>query len=306
MRPRQEDLGPARFLAHVVDIGAHAFLRLEHFARDRFVAAQNGFRAAQIDRDVAEFDALDQTVDDLADAVLVLVELAQTLGLAHALDDHLLGGLCGDAAEIDRRQRIGQIIADLGVGVLALGDFERDFGRVVGHRIGDEAISQQLHFAVVAVDMRADIVLDAVFGAAGLLDGLLHRLENLLAVDALLAGHRVGDLEHFDAVIGGRTFHHSSLRRLDGGSSGGGFFGARRGDEFVGKQQLGARDFGERQSCGPFLRFDAHGVALAAAEAAGETLAPLDGEFGLDARFVALEAVRNRRRASAGGRCRGS
>ena len=39
-------------------------------------------------------------LDDLADAVLVLVVLALALGLAHLLHDDLLGVLRGDAAEI--------------------------------------------------------------------------------------------------------------------------------------------------------------------------------------------------------------
>ena len=55
--------------------------------------------------DVAELDALDDAVDDLADAVLEFVVLALALGIAHLLHDHLLGVLGGDAAEIDRRQR---------------------------------------------------------------------------------------------------------------------------------------------------------------------------------------------------------
>ena len=76
--------------------------------------------AAEIDDDVAVFDALDDAVDDLADAVLVLVVLALALGVAHLLHDDLLGVLRGDAAEIDRRQRLGDEIADLGVGVAAL------------------------------------------------------------------------------------------------------------------------------------------------------------------------------------------
>ena len=60
-------------------------------------------------------------VDDLADAVLVLVELALALGLAHLLHDDLLGVLRGDAAEIERRQRLGDEVADLGLRIALLG-----------------------------------------------------------------------------------------------------------------------------------------------------------------------------------------
>ena len=118
-RAREEDLRAALLAAHVVDVGADAVAVAEVLARDHLVAADDAFGAAEIDDDVAVFDALDGAVDDLADAVLVLVVLALALGLAHLLHDDLLGGLRGDAAEIERRQGLGDEVADLGVGVAA-------------------------------------------------------------------------------------------------------------------------------------------------------------------------------------------
>ena len=115
MRARQEDLRPARFAAHVVDIGADAVAGAEHLARDQFVAPHHRFAAgaAEIDDDIAVFDALDLAVDDLADAILVHVILLVALGLANLLHQHLLGGLRGNAAEIEGRQRFGDPVADL-------------------------------------------------------------------------------------------------------------------------------------------------------------------------------------------------
>ena len=121
MGARQEDLRAALLAAHVVDIGADAVAILEVLARDQLVAADDRLAAAEVDDDVAVFDALDGAVDDLADAVLVFVELAVALGLAHLLHDHLLGRLRGDAAEIHRRQRLGDEVAELGVGVALAG-----------------------------------------------------------------------------------------------------------------------------------------------------------------------------------------
>src|SRR6185312_14726023 len=97
----------------VVDIGADAIAIAVHFARDQFVAADNGFAPAEIDDDVAVFDALDRTVDDLADARLIFLEHAVALGVAHLLDDDLLSRLRRDAAEFDRRQRLGEEVAEL-------------------------------------------------------------------------------------------------------------------------------------------------------------------------------------------------
>ena len=107
MGARQEDLRPALLAAHVIDIGADAVAGAEGLARQRFVAPHDAFAAAEIDDHVAIFDALDRAMHDLADAVLVFVIHALALGIAHLLHDHLLGVLRRDAAEFDRRQRLG-------------------------------------------------------------------------------------------------------------------------------------------------------------------------------------------------------
>ena len=54
-------------------------------------------------------------------AVLVLVEDDVALGLADALDDHLLRGLRDDAAEARRVDLHADLVADLRVGVVRLG-----------------------------------------------------------------------------------------------------------------------------------------------------------------------------------------
>ena len=82
-------------------------------ARQHLVAADDRFAAAEIDHDVAVFHALDDAVDDVADAILVFLILPVALGLAHLLHDHLLGRLRGDAAVFQRRQRVGDGVADL-------------------------------------------------------------------------------------------------------------------------------------------------------------------------------------------------
>ena len=128
MGARQENLRAALLAADVVDVGADAVAVAEVFARDQLVAAHDALAAAEIDDDVAVLDALDLAVDDLADAVLELLVLAVALGLAHLLDDDLLGRLGGDAAEIHRRQRLGDEVADLGGRVLRARVLERNLG----------------------------------------------------------------------------------------------------------------------------------------------------------------------------------
>ena len=245
---RQENLRAARLLADVVDIGAHPLALAEAFARQQLVAAQHRLGAAEIDDDVAELDPLDEPVDDLADAVLELVELPLALGVADLLDDDLLCRLRGDAAKIDRRQRVGDEIADLGLGVQPLRLRERDLRRLVLDRVDHLAKPQQPDLAVAAVDLGADVVFLAVFGAAGLLDRLLHRLQDFVAVDALVARDGIGDLQQFRAGVGDGAFHGVlEFRASVGLGPRRGLRLARRSDQIVGEDELCPRDVGERQ-----------------------------------------------------------
>src|SRR5262245_4763890 len=93
MRARQKYLRPARLAAYVVDESADAVAVAERFSRQHFVSTHDRLAAAEIDDHVAVFDPLDDAVDDIGNAVLVLLILAVALGLAHLLHDHLLGRL---------------------------------------------------------------------------------------------------------------------------------------------------------------------------------------------------------------------
>src|SRR5262249_53077210 len=211
MRARQEDLRPARLLAHALPERTHAVAVAEGLARQQLVAPQHGLSATEIDADVSELDALDQAVDDLALAVLVLVELTLALGLAHLLHDHLLGRLGGDAAKIDGRQLVDDELAGLDLRVEPLRHRQRQLRRLVLDRLHRLAIAHQTDLAVLAIDARADVVLVPVFRATGLLDGLLHRFQHLVALDALLAGDGIGHLEQLEPGNGNGRVHHYLL-----------------------------------------------------------------------------------------------
>src|SRR3546814_16209398 len=87
------------------------------------------------DDDMAEFDALDDAGDDLSDAILEFLELALALGVADLLEDDLLRGLRLDAAELDRRQRIDDIIADDRARLELLRLLDRDLLEIIVHRL---------------------------------------------------------------------------------------------------------------------------------------------------------------------------
>ena len=202
MAARQENLRPARFAAHVVDIGADAVAGAEAFARDHLVAAHHAFGAAQIDHDGTEFRALDDAVDDFADAVLVFLVLALALGVAHLLHDHLLGVLRVDAVEIDRRQGFGDDVAHLRGGIARARIGQLNLDLVVLDQLHDVQIARDMGLARLGVDLDLDVVLAAVMGLGGALHRLFHRVQHDRFVDRLVARDRIGDLQKFEPVCG--------------------------------------------------------------------------------------------------------
>src|SRR4029077_3745864 len=99
VRARQDDLRAARALVDVDDERHDAVARAVRLTRHLVAHGQHGLGAAQVDDDVAALEPPHDARDELALAVLVLVEDVLALGLADALHDHLLGRLRGDASE---------------------------------------------------------------------------------------------------------------------------------------------------------------------------------------------------------------
>ena len=116
------------------------------------------------------------------------------LGLAHLLHDDLLGRLRGNAPIFERRQRIGDGVADLRGGVTPAGVIEADLGRRVLHGIDHQHVARQMKFAALGVDLGADLGLAAIAGAGGLGDGVFHGAQHDAPIDRLFAGNRLGDL----------------------------------------------------------------------------------------------------------------
>ena len=217
----QHDLRAFGLAADVIDVRADTIADVEHFARDGLVAADNALAAAQIDDDVAVFDALDDAVDDFADAILVLFVLTLTLGLADLSGDDLTGHLGLDAAQLEGRQLFFVGLADKGV-LVGLQRVRQGHQRVGVHRFfeivadrildhGDHPLG--VHLAGGQVDLDADVMLGAVAAAGGLLHGLLDGLDDHLLFDRLFARDGVGDLQKFEAVGGNAGGHGTSPLR---------------------------------------------------------------------------------------------
>ncbi len=279
----QEDLRPALLAAHVVNESAHPVALVERFAGQHLVAPQQRLGAAQVDHDVAVLDALDEAVDDFALAVLVLVVLTLALGLAHPLHDHLLGGLRGDAAKVDRRQRLGQEVSGLGFGIALARLVDDDLGERVLDQLDDLEASHQANVAGLAIDFGANVVLLAVLALAGVLYGLFHGLENGVAVDAFLARHGVGNLQHL-RLAGAESWF--GLHFVLHPSS---FVGRR--DQPVGEHELGGDDLVQRYLRLAVVEGNAHAVAVHPHQPTAKSLAPVDRAARLDLRLVAGEPL---------------
>ena len=189
--PRQDDLRALRGLVDVDHVGADAVVRAVGLARHLLAQRQDGLGASEVDDDRALLEAPDDAVDDLALAILVLLEDVVALGLADPLDDHLLGRLREDAPEARGVDLHADLVAELGLGIEAVRLLERDLGGRVGDGFDHLAEFEELDLSEILVVAGLDLALLALRAPCGLLHGLLDRADDLLAVDSLVLGDLV-------------------------------------------------------------------------------------------------------------------
>ena len=115
-------------LQHLDDGHPHAVAGLVGLGPALLLAGQHGLGPAQVDDEVAHLLALDDAVHDLAHAARVLGEDVVALGLAHLLEDDLLRGLGGDAAQDVGGLGELDLLAHLGLGDELLRLLEGDLG----------------------------------------------------------------------------------------------------------------------------------------------------------------------------------
>ena len=94
------DLWALRGLADLDDVGLEAGTVVVALVGDLLRLRQERLDLAEVEQGVAVVGLLDDAGDDVALSAGVLVVLHVPLDLTDPLHDHLLGGLCGDAAEV--------------------------------------------------------------------------------------------------------------------------------------------------------------------------------------------------------------
>src|SRR5690606_16888076 len=169
-------------------------------ARNGLFARQQGFGVvAQIHHAAVTGDLLHGTGDDFPDLAAVGVHHLRPLGLAHLLHDDLLGGLRGDAPELDGLDRLLDDVADLGIRLALAGLLDSQLGRRIDQiiRIDHLPATEGFVVAVLAVDgdPQLDFFLIALLGGGG--QSQLQRFENHTGRYALLVGYRLNHQQYF-------------------------------------------------------------------------------------------------------------
>ena len=146
----------------------------------------------EVDDDRALLEAADDPVHDLALAIAVLVEDVVALGVAQALDDHLLRGLGEDAAEVRGVELDADLVAGLDLGIVVaarLGD--QDLGVRIRDLFDDLAELEELDLADLVVVTGLDLLVLAEAPARGLAHRLFEGARDLLGIDALVLGNLI-------------------------------------------------------------------------------------------------------------------
>ena len=159
-----------------------------------------GLGLAEIDDDVLPFLPLDGGVDDLAHATDVLVVNRVALGLADLLKDDLLGKLRRNAAQNVGRFIGAQLAAHLSVGIDSPSVFHRDLQVGIFHqlrRLHDALHRIGANLAGFLVQFGAQGFLGLVVLARGDNNGIFHRADHDLGINALLPAQRVDYVVEF-------------------------------------------------------------------------------------------------------------
>jgi len=161
MSPGEHDLRPLARELDVDDEGTDTVALAVALARDLLLLRQNGIGASEVHDDVLALEALHDARKELALPILELVENDGPFGLAHLLDDILLGSLRGDPTKFLLRELRQQLVTDLGLRVeLFLGILHRHLIRGIRDLVDDGFDLEELDLADVRVELRLDLMLE--------------------------------------------------------------------------------------------------------------------------------------------------
>ena len=158
MGPREQDLRALDPLLDLEHVGPDAVARIVALAGDLLALHEHRLGLADLDDHVPLLDAVDDAPDDPPFLVDELRVDGVALGVAHPLQDHLLGRLGGDATELLRGQLHLELVLELGLAVELARLVEADLELLVGDRLHDLLPGEDAEVARVAVELHPDIV----------------------------------------------------------------------------------------------------------------------------------------------------
>ncbi len=235
----ENDLGPRALAVDLLDVRDDAVTGAVGLARGLLAVWEHRLGATEVDDDVvAALEAANDAANELALAVLVLVVDEISLGIAEALDEHLLRGLRGDAPELralhldledlaelfvlltsplevlrEVEDLEAELLAELRLEARLLRLVEGDLARGLGDLgLDDRHVHEEVDLAGLVGELRFELAVLAERVLRGLEDGLFHRLHEDLAVDALFLGDRVDHRRERDVAARRslRSVHHRS------------------------------------------------------------------------------------------------
>src|SRR6185295_1114850 len=214
MGPRQRDLRSLGAAPHLEDERANAIARVVALPGNLLAVGQDRLGLADLQDDVALLDAVDHPAEDLAFLAGELRVDPLALGVPHLLEDHLLGGLGGDAAQILERLVLQELELHVQLGLrrqrLGIGqaDLELGIGDLLDHPLA--VIDTEL--AGLPIDVDTDVLARAERLSRSRQQGRLQRLEEDLFIDPLLPAQLIDHDDQF-------SVHDSAARRGHGTSA---------------------------------------------------------------------------------------
>src|SRR5574343_1672859 len=198
---RQDDLRATGIAIDAQQISLDTVADTQVFLGNHLVARQQGFDLAGFDDGVAALHALDGTGNDMFTTTQEVGQYLLALGVANLLQNDLLGGLGTDTAEIDRLQRLLQVIAGFDLRIVLLGIGQRHLQVfvdvfVVGNNL---PTTEGVVVTRIAVDGNTHFgfVVDTLFRRRS--ERQLKGTENDFLGDVLFAGQCIDQQQHFTA-----------------------------------------------------------------------------------------------------------
>jgi hypothetical protein len=188
---RDNDLWPPAGAPHFHHVGADALPDPVSLTGHLLAAGHRCFCTPQVQRDRVRGDVGHHAVDQFAFSVCIAGKERVALCLTDALQDHLLGRLCGNATKRGGRDVPFDQLAKLDLCVNPAGLCQRAFKAIILDHFDDHTVQKDARRAGLAIDHRLDILPTPIVFPVGRNQCRLDCLKDHLLREAALAAYLV-------------------------------------------------------------------------------------------------------------------